>query len=192
MAYPPRTPDWPKLGTLPLPAKVLATAVLVSMAVALVGALGQIVVHDIIPTFFADAEVAPSPPPVAPEGRGDLLGDLSAEPAAAPDEPLHRSKQFVWLLKWTHIHLFGMFMIFIFVGTVAIFLDLGATLRGWLVALPFIGVLIDISGMWLKAYLSPAFFWLHVPGGGLFVLVFGVVFFRALYEMWAQDRPGRQ
>jgi hypothetical protein len=41
--------------------------------------------------------------------------------------------------------------------------------RTWLVVLPFIGVLVDILAMWLKAFVSPAFFWLHVPGGGLFV-----------------------
>ena len=42
--------------------------------------------------------------------------------------------------------------------------------------------------MWLKAYVSPAFFWLHVPGGGLFAAVFGYVSLRALREMWFTGR----
>ena len=44
--------DWPKLALLSLPAKALVTAIIVTMAIAMIGALGQIIVHDIIPTFF--------------------------------------------------------------------------------------------------------------------------------------------
>ena len=60
-----------------------------------------------------------------------------------------------------------MSMIFIFVGAITIWLDVASSLRTWLVVLPFIGVLVDILAMWLKAFVSPAFFWLHVPGGGV-------------------------
>jgi hypothetical protein len=38
--------------------------------------------------------------------------------------------------------------------------------------------------MWLKGYVSEYFFWLHLPGGGLFTAIFIYVFFRALTEMW--------
>jgi hypothetical protein len=77
-----------------------------------------------------------------------------------------------------------MSMIFIFVGMVTSFLDLSSKTRTWLIALPFIGILIDIASMWLKGYVSPHFFWLHVPGGGLFGMIFVFVFVRAHYEMW--------
>ena len=99
-------------------------------------------------------------------------------------EPFYKSEQFVWTLKWTHIHLFGINMIFIFMGAITIFLNIGAKARTWLVILPFIGVLIDIATMWLKAFISPAFFWLHLPGGGLFGIVFAIVSIRAFWEMW--------
>ena len=94
------------------------------------------------------------------------------------------SEQFVWLLKWTHIHLFGMNMIFIFTGAITLFLDLGLRTRTWLVALPFAGVFIDIAAMWLKIYVSAVFFWLHIPGGALFGAIFVYVSLRALWEMW--------
>jgi len=96
----------------------------------------------------------------------------------------YQQEQFVWVLKWTHIHLFGMSMIFIFMGAITIWLDVSSDVRTWLVVLPFIGVLVDILAMWLKAFVSPAFFWLHVPGGGLFTIVFAYVSLRALWEMW--------
>lgn len=180
-----------------MPAKVLFSAILLTLALAMFGALGQIIVHDIIPTFFSDEMMPAMHPPAMQEGeletpgaqpdRGDLFA-AAPFPAPKPAPKLfYREEQFVWLLKWTHIHLFGMSMIFIFLGAVTVFLDMSARARGWLVALPFVGVVVDIAAMWLKAFLSPAFFWLHIPGGGLFAAIFTFVFVRAMKEMW---RPG--
>ena len=117
-------------------------------------------------------------------GRGGLFSDLVAEEKEPEKQSFYKDEQFVWLLRWTHIHLFGMNMIFIFMGAVALFLDIHGRTRTWLVALPFIGVLVDIGAMWLKIYISPIFFWLHVPGGGLFMIAYMVVSIRALMEMW--------
>jgi len=189
---------WPKLAILPIPAKALVTMIILTMAVALVGALGQIVIHDIIPTFFAEAgveakasgEVEASPQPEMREGsigRGNLFDMEPSETRAA--KPFYEEEQFVWTLKWTHIHLFGMSMIFIFVGAITLFLNLSLRARTWFIVLPFLGVLIDISGVWLKGYISPAFFWLHLPGGMLFGTIFLFVSLRALWEMWCQ-KPG--
>ena len=178
---------WPKLRHFPVPAKVLVTVILGSMAIGLVGALGQILIHDIIPTFYkgSPAGHAAHSAHELPEGeRGDLLADMPFKPAPEIPRPIYESEQFVWTLRWTHIHLFGMNMIFIFVGMVTSFLDLSSKARTWLIALPFIGILIDIASMWLKGYVSPHFFWLHVPGGGLFGMIFVFVVARAFYEMW--------
>ena len=190
--------EQPKLSRLPSPAKALATAVILVMGIALLGALGQIIVHDIIPTFFqagkdgfTGAEEYSRGAKSQKErlkrntkGRGDLFAELPSKNEPRPSKAFYKKERFVRLLKWTHIHLFGMNMIFIFVGCIAIFLDVGIRARLWMVVLPFIGVLIDIAAMWLKAYLSPVFFWLHIPGGGLFVTVYGFVSIKALTEMW--------
>ena len=191
-----RPAEWPALAKLPVPMKVLLSAILLTLALAMFGALGQIIVHDIIPTFFAgevmsqnhsstmqeDALVATDAQPA----RGDLFAaDPLPKPTPVP-KPFYQEEQFVWLLKWTHIHLFGMSMIFILLGAVTIFLDMPAKARCWLVALPFVGVVVDIAAMWLKAFLSPAFFWMHIPGGGLFAAIFTFVFVRAMKEMWRQ------
>jgi hypothetical protein len=185
------------LARLPTPAKVLTTCIIVTLGIGMLGALGQIIVHDIIPTFYSPSKPSAETGPDAghetmqmdaaampPAGdRGDLFADLAVAEQKAP-APFYQHEQFVWTLKWTHIHLFGMSMIFIFLGAVTIWLDAGWKWRSWLVALPFVGVLIDILAMWLKAFISPAFFWLHVPGGGLFAIIFAYVSLRALYEMW--------
>jgi len=185
---------WPKLKTFPMPAKVLVTGVILTMALAMAGAMGQIFVHDIMPTFFSSSQMEhrgrESMPAVeqtddddADGRRGDLFAEDLTEMEADKPSLLH-SEQFVWLLKWTHIHLFGMNMIFIIMGVITLFLELGLRTRTWLVALPFVGVFIDIGAMWLKIYISPVFFWLHIPGGGLFGLVFVYVSIRAMVELW--------
>ena len=187
--------NWPKLKTFPMPAKALVSAVILTMALAMAGALGQIVVHDIIPTFFSSSpmehrgsntmqDVEQTAADAADDqDRGDLFAEEQTEMETERPSFLH-SEQFVWILKWTHIHFFGMNMIFIIMGAITLFLDLGIRTRSWLVVLPFVGVFIDIAAMWLKVYVSPVFFWLHIPGGGLFGLVFGFVSIRAMLEMW--------
>lgn len=189
---------WPKLGNFPMPAKALATSIILVMSIGMAGALGQIIVHDIIPTFFSNQPAGDhaghseggtprsglSPADETPASRGDLFSEAAPIDQAHFSKPFYKTEQFVWALKWTHIHLFGMSMIFILMGAIAVFLDLSVRLRTWLVFLPFIGLLIDIAAVWLKGYISPAFFWLHIPGGGLFGLAFAIVSIRALWEMW--------
>lgn len=187
---------WPKLAHFPLPAKALVTMIILTIAIAMLGALGQIIVHDIIPTFFAEEQMAghsgsemesvSSPGErEATSGRGDLFASAPLEEKVA--EPFYKKEQFVWTLRWTHIHLFGMNMIFIFMGAITLFLDLPAKTRAWLIVLPFVGVLVDIAAVWLKGYISPAFFWLHVPGGALFGAILVYVSLRTLWEMWYQN-----
>ena len=184
--------SWPSLSRFPTPAKALVTVIILILSIAMTGALGQIIIHDIIPTFFSgshpEGHMGYDEPEVNTTSEEDpSRGDLFAEEALEPESEktaFHTTEQFVWTLKWTHIHLFGMNMIFFFVGAITVFLNYGVRLKTWLIVLPFLGVLVDIAAMWLKGYVSPLFFWLHIPGGGLFGLVFFWVSLRALREMW--------
>lgn len=182
----------PNLSVMPTAAKALITAVILTLGIGMFGALGQIIIHDIIPTFFQETEeTSPQHPtansdklePSAPS-RGDLFSAVPAPASPKIEKPFYHEEQFVWTLKWTHIHLFGMNFIFILMGTVALFLDLPPKAKTWIVALPFAGVLIDIAAMWLKGFVSPHFFWLHVPGGMMFALIFLYVAAKAIQEMW--------
>ena len=183
------------LAVLPTPHKVLVTCIIATLAFGMLGALGQIIVHDIIPTFYTSVEskegsahtdMTKEPQHASGSTRGDLFADLSAD-EPEKHKPFYKDEQFVWTLRWTHIHLFGINMIFILMGVVTALLDASSKLRSWLIALPFIGVLVDILAMWLKGFVSPAFFWLHIPGGGVFAIIFGYVSLRALWEMWIKS-----
>lgn len=180
---------WPTLNSLPTPVKMLFTVILLTLSLAMIGAFGQVIVHDVIPTFSAGGgensstikESAGHSAPAA--GRGDLF----SEPAKAEESKkssLMENEQFIWTLKWSHIHLFGMNMIFFFLGTVTIFLDMSTKAKSWLITLPFAGVAVDIAAIWLKGFISPVFFWLHIPGGGLFAGIFLYVLYRGMKEMW--------
>ena len=193
---PGKTQNWPTLAQLPVPAKALVSIIILTMAIAMVGALGQIIVHDIIPTFFSSQpsghletsetsdEQGSKESDRASSGRGDLFSEESVQTVTPEKQPLYQTEQFVWTLKWTHIHLFGMNMIFIFMGAITLFLNISIKARTWLIIFPFIGVLLDIAAVWLKGYISPVFFWLHIPGGGLFGMVFAIVSIRAFWEMY--------
>jgi hypothetical protein len=197
-------PKWPTLAQLPLPAKALVSIIILTMAIAMVGALGQIIVHDIIPTFFSSQpsghlgsskksdEGVSEESDRASSGRGDLFSGESVQAVTPQKQPLYQTEQFVWALKWTHIHLFGMNMIFVFMGAIALFLNISIKARTWLVVLPFIGVLLDIAAVWLKGYIAPEFFWLHMPGGGLFGMVFAIVSIRAFWEMYGMRKNRAQ
>ena len=194
------TQQWPTLAQFPMPAKALVSVVILTMAIAMVGALGQIIVHDIIPTFFSGQPTGhldkseksdqhtSKESDLNSSGRGDLFSEESVQAVSPKEKPLYQTEQFVWTLKWTHIHLFGINMIFIFMGAITLFLNIRIKIRTWLIILPFIGVLVDISAVWLKGYISPAFFWLHIPGGGLFGIVFAIVAVRAFWEMYGTQK----
>ena len=186
--------SWIRLATAPLPFKTLITAIIISMNLGMIGAFGQIIVHDIIPTFFTDTKVNHASNENQKESeykdvkdvseRGDLFENSSLEENTPAPKPFYMDEQFVWTLKFSHIHLFSMSMLFIFIGAVTLFLDLSKNIRSLLIALPFVGIWLDIAVMWLKAFVSPVFFWLHAPAGSLFGLVFLFVSLRAIYEMW--------
>ena len=94
-------------ATMSVPAKALATCIIVTLGVGMLGALGQIVVHDIIPTFFADnptmaaemmsqhqeRDTAPSDTSESGGNRGDLFADLSAEKLEPQASPFYKGEQ---------------------------------------------------------------------------------------------------
>lgn len=175
---------FPHPGRWPLPAKALVTMIVVMMSLGLLFAGGQIIVHDIIPTFFSGKSMASNShekmAPAASE-RGDLF---SGSMAKVEKKPFYKSDEFIFALKFTRIHIFGMSAIFILMGVIVFFLHLSPRARTWLIVLPFLGVIVDLLAVWLKVFIHPVFFWLHIPGGVLFGIVFAVDAYFILTQMW--------
>ena len=174
----------PGLRAWPLSGKVLVTMIILMMSLGLGVALGQIVVHDIIPTFWGDRQPMPADHGHM-ENHSGMRGDLFAGvPAEKKPAPFYQTDAFIYALKFTHIHIFGMSAIFILMGILVLFLDLSQKTRIWLIVLPFIGVVFDLASVWLKLFVDPVFFWLHIPGGALFGTVFAVDAVLMLWQMW--------
>jgi hypothetical protein len=167
-----------------VPGKALATMVIFMMSLGLGVSVGQILVHDIIPTFLSEKkamedEVAEVGKPVTERG------DLFAEPTLDKKEkPFYETDEFVFALKFTHIHTFGMSLIFIFMGAIALLVDVNPRVHTLLIVLPFVGIIIDLAAVWLKLFVSPVFFWLHIPGFGIFGTIFAIDSILALWQMW--------
>ena len=180
----PRLKDWPR------PAKILVTMTILMLTIGMAGALGQVIVHDIIPTFWSEekhAMMEMNQTESGTEERGDLFADDPPVNEKPVSKPLHETDEFIFALKFTHIHVFGMSAIFIIMGAFVLFLDLSFKARSWLIALPFIGIIIDLVSVWLKIFIHPVFFWLHIPGGMLFATVFLIETVLMLRQMWAAE-----
>jgi hypothetical protein len=165
----------PRLREWPLPGKALVTMIVLMMSIGMGGALGQIIVHDIVPTFWgkeAPAAQETSQVEEVPATRGDLFAETTEVEKEAI--PFHETDEFIFALKFTHLHLFGMSGIFILMGVIVLFLEASIKTRTWLIVLPFIGIIVDLASVWLKIFIHPAFFWLHIPGGLLFGVVFAI------------------
>jgi hypothetical protein len=180
-----KSTQWgPRLRVWPLTGKVWVTMIIVMMSLGLMVAVGQIIVHDIIPTF-QDGGKHLSMNHGESEKHSDMRGDLFSDtPAEKKVTPFYQTDEFIFALKFTHIHIFGMSAIFILMGILVIFLDVSQKIRIWLIVLPFIGIVIDLASVWLKLFIHPFFFWLHIPGGTLFGAVFAVDAVLILRQMW--------
>ena len=174
----PRLHDWPLAG------KAWVTMIIMMMSLGLMVALGQIIVHDIIPTFQnSNKHVSKNlgESDTQKVTRGDLFSKIPVEKKVTP---FYKTDVFIFALKFTHIHIFGMSAIFILMGILVLFLDVSQKLRIWLIILPFLGIIIDLASVWLKLFIDPVFFWLHIPGGVLFGMVFIIDTILILRQMW--------
>jgi hypothetical protein len=173
-----------KIGDWPVQAKVYASTVLLMIAIGLFFAMVQVAIHDVIPTFqvlsshsSTDAHESSG----APDEIGDLLSGSDIKESQVP---FYKDRDFLFALKFTHIHIFGMGLLFMIIGFFVIFFDINPKIRNALIILPFIGILVDLLAVWLKVLISPYFFFLHIPGGTLFVVVFAIDFVIAYRQMW--------
>jgi len=183
----------PNLRIWPLTGKVLVSMVIIMMSLGLCIAVGQVIVHDIIPTFWNGNKHVVSghnEMDTSSTSRGDLFADAPVKEKAVT--PFYKTDEFVFALKFTHIHIFGISAIFILMGILILFLDLSITARIWLIVLPFIGIVIDLSSVWLKLFVHPSFFWLHIPGGILFGAIFIIDAVIMLWQMWVKTSKSRQ
>ena len=89
------------------------------------------------------------------------------------------------LAKVSHIHLFGISIIFLLTGAIFALSTTPVWIRVSLVVIPYLTILMDIGSWWFTKYLDPAFFaYVVVVGGACMGLALGAQILVALWEMW--------
>jgi hypothetical protein len=117
-------------------------------------------------------------------------GQISAEKEINLDQLRHTAK--VWirtplLIQTSHTHLFGQTLIAGLLGVIFLFSALGEWKKAVIVALPFLGTMLDIGGMWLTRFVWEPFAILVLLGGSMFALGYLLITGIALYELWLKQ-----
>jgi hypothetical protein len=94
------------------------------------------------------------------------------------------------LARISHIHLFGIAFIFMFVGLIfSLAAGVPRYLKAAVIVTPYVFLIIDITSWWLTK-LNPNFAWLVIIGGGAMALSFAFMWTVSMYEMWIRPRKG--
>jgi hypothetical protein len=172
------------LGRLPLSGKVFCTLYLVGIGCGALAAFAQAATAVGLSSAEVQASLAPEMP-MTQMGHGQMSGEREIDLGQ-----ISKSAK-VWirtplLIQTSHTHLFGMTLIAGLLGSIFLFSSLGEGKKTLILALPFVGTILDIGGMWLTRFVWPPLSALVIAGGGLFALGYVLITARSLYEIWLQ------
>lgn len=92
---------------------------------------------------------------------------------------------FASLIRISHIHLFGIAFIFMFVGLIFSFSETAPTMiKSLAIGMPYVFLVADIMSWWLTK-LNPMFAWLVIIAGMGMAVSFAFMWVTSIAEMWA-------
>ena len=95
------------------------------------------------------------------------------------------------LTRVSHIHLFGISFIFMFVGLIFSFaVGIPRWLKVIALATPFVFLIVDVLSWWLTKW-YPAAAWLTIIGGFGYSLASTYMWFTSMYQMWILPYNGK-
>jgi len=95
------------------------------------------------------------------------------------------------LARVSHIHLFGIGLLFYLLGRIFILAEMPVWLKRSIVAVPFVSIALDIGSWWLTKYI-PVFAYTVMAGGALMGISFAVQALTSLYQMWFYKPKGTE
>jgi hypothetical protein len=171
-----------RLSALPLSGKVFCTLFLLGIGFGSLAAFVQASTAVGLSPAAVEASLAPQMP-MTHMGHGQMsaekeitLGDISNSAKVWIRTPL--------LIQTSHTHLFGQTLIAGLLGLIFLLASVREGLKALIVALPFVGTLIDIGGMWLTRFIWPSLSVLVIAGGSLFALGYALIAVISLYQLW--------
>jgi hypothetical protein len=173
-----------RLSRLPLSGKVFCTLFLIGIGCGSIAAFTQAATAVGLNPADVQASLAPQVPMTH-------MGMSHGQPMGEKEISLNDISQIarVWirtplLIQTSHTHLFGQTLIAGLLGLIFLFSSLSERAKSLVIALPFVGTLIDIGGMWLTRFVWPSFGALVIVGGSLFGLGYLLIAIVSLYELW--------
>jgi hypothetical protein len=88
------------------------------------------------------------------------------------------------LARVSHIHLFGISIIFLLTGAIFSLSSMPIWLRVSLVVFPYVTIVMDIGSWWATEYFSPIFAYIVIGGGALMGVALASQILISLWEMW--------
>ena len=89
------------------------------------------------------------------------------------------------LARVSHVHLFGISIIFLLTGAIFALSDVPVGTRVLLVSIPYLSIIMDIGSWWGTKYLDPTFAYVVIAGGILMGAALAAQIFISLWQMWA-------
>ena len=170
------------LSRLPLSAKLFCTLFILGIGCGALAAFAQAsTAVGISPTAVRET-LAPDLPMT-----GMRHGEMSAEKEIDLGQLSKEAK--VWmrtplLIQTSHTHLFGQTLIAGILGLIFLFVPLREGPKAAIVAMPFVGTLVDIGGMWATRFVSPSLSVLVIAGGTLFALGYVLIAAISMHDLW--------
>jgi hypothetical protein len=172
----------PGLSSFPFSAKVCCTLFLLGIGLGCLAAFTQATTAVGLSYGDVVASFAPEQPMLHMQH-----GQVSVEKEITLDQLRHPAKTWIrtpLLIQTSHTHLFGQTLIAGLLGGMFLFSSLGEWKKAVIVALPFIGTMMDIGGMWLTRFVWPPFAGVVLLGGGVFALGYAAITAITFYELW--------
>jgi len=112
------------------------------------------------------------------------LPDLSTYDSVKSLGKIDTGEPISTLVKVSHIHLFGISIIFYLLGRIFILSEMPIWLKRTIVIIPFASILIDIGSWWFTKFTSPIFAYTVMIGGAAFSASFVLQTLVSFYQMW--------
>src|SRR6266852_9517715 len=169
------------LSGLPPSGKLFCTLFLIGIGCGAVAAFAQATTAIGLTPADVQASLAPEMP-MTHMGHGPSsaekeisLGDISNTARVWMRTPL--------LIQTSHTHLFGQTLIAGLLGLIFLFSSAGERTKSVIVALPFVGTLLDIGGMWATRFVSPSLSGMVIAGGTLFALGYVLIAALSMHDL---------
>ncbi|HWP49724.1 MAG TPA: hypothetical protein VNM22_21390 [Candidatus Limnocylindrales bacterium] len=170
------------LSNLPLSAKVFCTLFLLGIGLGSLAAFTQ--AATAVGLSYEDVKSSLAPEmPMTHMGHGQMSMEKEIDISQI------RNTAKVWirtplLIQTSHTHLFGQTLIAGLLGLIFLFSSIEEWKKALILALPFIGTILDIGGMWLTRFVWQPFAVLVLMGGSIFALGYVMIAVISLYELW--------